>query len=780
MQFNSGSRRCSGGRLLVLVVALIANVLALSSLALADVSSLEVVDGEYLVKVAKPSTFNKSFSKSASNSSIFVKRVLDSVAVVQKSNQSKTRSAKFSRFVAYDPNDTTCQEIMASGEFEYCEPNFKVHVATVPNDPAFNSVWGLSSSTGIDAPSAWAKTTGSSDVVVAVIDTGIDYTHADLAANVWTNPVEIAGNGIDDDGNGYIDDVHGINASSGTGNPMDDNGHGTHVSGTIGAVGNNGVGVSGVNWNVKMMGLKFLDSSGSGSVSDAIEAINYMVSMKTKHSINIVAANNSWGGGGYSKGLYDAVAKARDAGIIFVAAAGNEGVDNDASPSYPASLDLSNVVTVAAIDQNQNLAYFSNYGANTVEIAAPGVSIMSTLPGGGYGNLSGTSMATPHVTGAIALLYSAEPTLSADQAIQRLYSSGVQLSSLSGMVSSGRTLNVGRLINGETSPLPTPTPQPESCPFSISQLGAAANTSADNGTVLFENADEFNFETITLPFSFPFDGRYASQVTVSPNGVLYIGYSPSGMDYDPAQSAPTSSIAALQADIVSTAKISLSNTSATFFWNGYVYASSSAGTVSVRLTINSDGSIQEWVDFSSSAILNLLQAKATIGVGGRNGSNYTYVSPSSSRSLAGSMALQYIPSCQSSDSQPNNDNSLKAKSIKLVAKDSSGKTSNVLLPGKSFRIKVAAASAQANSTRVSSLNFYLNGRLCNETAPVELRSGSVTKAARLPSSTGSNFRKLTIRLETIKTSGKINSTRSLKKSAASFSAVCRALANSVK
>jgi len=279
---------------------------------------------------------------------------------------------------------------------EYVEPNFIVSIFDVPNDPRFNELWGLHNTgqTGgkadadIDAPEAWDIHTGSGNVVVGVIDTGVDYTHQDLVDNMWVNQVEATGvPGVDDDSNGYVDDIYGINAITGSGDPMDDQGHGTHCAGTIGAVGNNAVGVVGVNWDVEIMGLKFLDSTGSGSISDAIECMEYVLNMHTK-GVNIRLTSNSWGGGGYSQAAYDAISALRDEGILFIAAAGNDSSDNDASPHYPSSYDLYNIIAVAATDHNDELASFptwgSNYGLTSVDVTAPGAYILSTLPGAGY------------------------------------------------------------------------------------------------------------------------------------------------------------------------------------------------------------------------------------------------------------------------------------------------------------------------------------------------------------------------------------------------------------
>ena len=238
---------------------------------------------------------------------------------------------------------------------------------------------------------------------MAVIDSGIDYTHEDLAANMWQNPGEVPGNSIDDDGNGYIDDVPGIDTFNGDSDPIDDNDHGTHVAGIVGAVGDNNIGVVGVNWQVQMMALKFLDSGGVGSVEDAIEALDYVIDMKVNHGINVKITNNSWGGGAFSQALYDTVAAARDADILFIAAAGNANQDNDESPHYPSSFDLSNVIAVSASDHNDAKASFSQWGSVSVDVAAPGADILSTTRSNTYSTFSGTSMATPHESGLAAV-----------------------------------------------------------------------------------------------------------------------------------------------------------------------------------------------------------------------------------------------------------------------------------------------------------------------------------------------------------------------------------------
>ncbi|MEA3419093.1 MAG: S8 family serine peptidase [Campylobacterota bacterium] len=282
---------------------------------------------------------------------------------------------------------------------ESVEPNYIYKPLEVPNDPKFGKLWGQHNTgqpingrngtkdADIDAPEAWDISTGSDAVVVAVIDTGVDYLHEDIAGNMWKNTNEIPDNGIDDDNNGYIDDAYGINAVNNSGDPMDilaeDGGHGTHVAGTIAAVGDNGKGVVGVSWNARIMALKFL-STGGGSTSDAIECLEYVIAQKNA-GVNIVATNNSWGGGGYSPALKDAIQATNNLGILFTAAAGNGGEDrrgdnNDAYPHYPSSYDLPGVISVAATDQNDALASFSNYGVTSVDLSAPGTNILSTTP----------------------------------------------------------------------------------------------------------------------------------------------------------------------------------------------------------------------------------------------------------------------------------------------------------------------------------------------------------------------------------------------------------------
>jgi subtilisin family serine protease len=310
---------------------------------------------------------------------------------------------------------------------EYVEPDYKLNVNAaapaipLPNDSLFNYLWGLnnsnqfagsSSAADIDAPEAWKIYRPAATIVVAVIDTGVDYTHPDLAANVWVNTLEDINrdgkltkddlNGKDDDNNGLVDDVIGWNFNKGTNNAMDDNGHGTHVAGTIAAGVNNKVGVAGVAGQgyVKIMPLKFLAENGSGYVSDAVGALTYA----TQKGARIV--NASWGGGGYSQAFLAAMQQFQASGGLFVAAAGNNSSNNDKTPHYPASYNLANEIAVASLGYNNLMSGFSNYGTGSVAMAAPGYYIASTWPNNQYALLSGTSMAAPHVSGVAALLWS--------------------------------------------------------------------------------------------------------------------------------------------------------------------------------------------------------------------------------------------------------------------------------------------------------------------------------------------------------------------------------------
>jgi hypothetical protein len=312
-----------------------------------------------------------------------------------------------------------------------------------PNDPQYPQQWDWPK---IDAPAAWAKTTGSRKIVVTDIDTGMDYTHEDLAANAWQNKAECNGKkGVDDDHNGYVDDCYGIDTIDGDSDPMDDNGHGTHTAGTIGAVGNNKTGVTGINWNVSVMPCKSHDSSGTGTVASIIECYQYVKMEKVKYGYDIVSTNNSYGGCteacDYNPATYDAIKALVKPGVIMAFAAGNSGRDNDVQPNYPSNYDLPNIIAVAATDSNDGLAGFSEWGRRSVDVGAPGVNVLSTLPNNQYGQLSGTSMATPHVAGLVALLHSWQPKDDWWMLRNLIIAGGDPISSLKGKTVSGRRIN---------------------------------------------------------------------------------------------------------------------------------------------------------------------------------------------------------------------------------------------------------------------------------------------------------------------------------------------------
>ena len=383
---------------------------------------------------------------------------------------------------------------------EYVEPNYLLSLDVIPNDPRVGELWGMNNTgqTGgtpdadIDADMAWGVSTGSRNVLVGVIDTGFDYNHPDLAANVWTNPGEIAGNGIDDDGNGFIDDIHGWDFINNDNDPFDDNGHGTHCSGTIGAVGDNGIGVAGVNWRVSIMGLKFLSAGGSGSTDDAVSAIDYAVMMGAD------LTSNSWGGGGYSQTMYDAIAAAGAIGQAFVAAAGNSGSNNDVSPHYPSNYTLPNVISVAATDHNDAKASFSSYGLVSVDLGAPGVDILSTLPGNSYGLLSGTSMATPHVAGVTALIRAVSPGIPMAQLKTVLLNSADPIPSMNGITVSGARLNAffaiaepDNVAPGQVDDLATENP-------TSNAMGLTWTATGDDGNVGTANYYEVRYSTAVI------------------------------------------------------------------------------------------------------------------------------------------------------------------------------------------------------------------------------------------------------------------------------------------
>lgn len=322
--------------------------------------------------------------------------------------------------------------------------NKKLLSVTV-NDPRSIDQWSLQS---ISAYQAWQYGTGSRDVVVAVIDSGIDLTHPDLVNNLWTNPGEIAGDGIDNENNGYVDDIHGWNFYANNNDVQDRYGHGTHVAGIIGAEGNNSLGVAGINWNVSLMTLKFTDDNGMGYGGAAANAMSYIGMMKNTYGVNVVVANASWGGlTGFSNILYGAINQLNNDGVVLTVAAGNNGDNNDITLRYPSCYDSPNIISVGALSSYTNgLVSFSNYGASSVDLAAPGSIVLSTIPYGNYGYKSGTSMAAPQVAGAVALLNAVKPGISVSEVKNAIFGSVDKIPELFGKVATGGKLNVGASV----------------------------------------------------------------------------------------------------------------------------------------------------------------------------------------------------------------------------------------------------------------------------------------------------------------------------------------------
>jgi subtilisin family serine protease len=388
-------------------------------------------------------------------------------------------------------------------DVEYAEPNYYYHINGIPNDPLFNNLWGLRNTgqnsgtpdADIDATEAWDITTGSGSVVVAVIDSGVDYTHGDLSGNIWINTGEIGGNGIDDDGNGFVDDVRGWDFVLDRPDVSDVLGHGTHVAGTIAAMGNNLVGVSGVSWNAKIMALRFADAGGSGLTTDAISAINY-ANEKGAHIINL-----SWGGNSASQSLKDAIDASS---ALVVCAAGNSGLDNDTTPYYPASYSSANIIAVAATDEDDNLASFSNYGIDSVDVGAPGVNILSCRPGNGYAYEDGTSMATPHVAGLAALLQGRNLAFTPLELKAFIMNKVDPKPSLNGRVAAGGRVNAYRALEPPAAP---------------SQLSISKTTGTQIDITWTDNAsDESGFRIERKTGA---GGTYSEINTTGPNTTQY-------------------------------------------------------------------------------------------------------------------------------------------------------------------------------------------------------------------------------------------------------------------
>lgn len=353
-----------------------------------------------------------------------------SLALVQKSDKAS--------------DELFVKRLKAQPGVEFVEPNYKLHVSAVnlPTDAQYSSQWGLQGKESINAPKAWEITKGSRSVKIAVIDTGVDYKHPDLKDQMWVNEAEQTGvKGVDDDGNGFIDDIYGYDFANNDGDPMDDNEHGTHCAGVIGA-SHNSIGVAGVMKDVQIVGIKFLKGSGSGDTAGAIKSIDYAIKM----GVNVMS--NSWGGEAdeESKLLEEAIERARDRGIVFVAAAGNDSSNNDVRHNYPSDYVTDNIIAVGSHDSSGGKSYFSNYGKTTIDVFAPGSSILSTVPGGRYAKLSGTSMATPFVAGVVGLLLAQYPQMTYQEIKERLISTSVKNGRLNNVSVSGGRIDAYRAL----------------------------------------------------------------------------------------------------------------------------------------------------------------------------------------------------------------------------------------------------------------------------------------------------------------------------------------------
>lgn len=433
--------------MLILITAITVSAGSPSSQGAGDQTAkeLEAVPGEYIVRL-KPNMFNVMNVKMLNQSlGAFIKSSIPSLNIVVVKRP------------AFETSHSAVKVLAQNSLVDIVEPNYIYKIKRLSNDPMLEQLWGLRNIgqkdsagkvgvAGIDigAEQAWEIATGSDKMLVAVIDTGVDANHPDLKDNMWVNQAELNGAAdVDDDNNGVVDDIHGYNAITGKGNAGDDHGHGSHCAGTIGAKGNDEKGIVGVNWDVRIMAVKFLDKNGSGTLENALKAIDYATKMGAK------VLSNSWGGGGFSQTLFDSIKRSHEAGALFVAAAGNENNNNDSRPSYPATYDVPNIISVAAIDNQGAKASFSSYGKRTVHLAAPGVNVYSST-GGAYASWSGTSMATPHVSGVAALVWANEPNLTAIELKTRLLGTVRLVSSLKAKIKTSGIVNAYNALTNKT------------------------------------------------------------------------------------------------------------------------------------------------------------------------------------------------------------------------------------------------------------------------------------------------------------------------------------------
>ncbi len=401
-----------------------------------------VKHGEYLIERTQTS-ISPSFPGAA------LKRInqAETVELVRDELVAAASLTPQGAIVPYSAAEDRCAQILAQdASLLACSPNFVKYLAAIPNDPLFTRSWAFDEAAVVNlhAAQGWEIELGDPSVVVAVLDTGVDYNHPDLRENIWRNPWEIPNNALDDDGNGYVDDIYGISVDPKNPNPMDKLGHGTHVAGIIAARSGNSLGSVGVAPGVKILPVRFIDEN-LGTIFDLVKGMNYILDLKAR-GVNIVAINASFGAADFALPEFNAIKRARDAGILLIAAAGNESVNNDLVPSYPANYALENIISVAALNKYGKLSQFSNYGPTTVHISAPGEDILSSVPGGGYESFDGTSAAVPFVSGAIALLKSSEPSLDYQSLRSRVLEYASRISSLNGKIAGAGFLNLYAIL----------------------------------------------------------------------------------------------------------------------------------------------------------------------------------------------------------------------------------------------------------------------------------------------------------------------------------------------
>ncbi len=498
--------------------------------------------------------------------------------------------------------DAALAQFRATPGVLYAQPNYfrRTTQTAPPNDPFWldNSLWGLGK---IQVQSAWTSfTAGDGTVIVADIDTGTDYTHPDLEANMWRNPGEVPDNGVDDDGNGYVDDVHGIDTANHDSDPMDDQGHGSHTSGTVAAAGNNGIGVVGVNWNAKILSCKFLDSTGYGTDAGAIECFDYIVALRQR-GVNIRVSTNSWGSprgsGPPAAAIEAAIDAAGQVGIINIFGAGNDGLNNDFTPFDPASYTLPSIVAVASSGPTDRRSSFSNYGATSVDIAAPGQDILSTYPGGGYEYSSGTSMATPHVAGVAALLASMDPTLSVAAIKSLLIDNVDQFPRWDGVVSSGGRLNAFRAASAVSAGTPNTPP-------TASMTGPAEGASYKMPVNIVVSADAADSDGTVASVTFYANGSPIGVDTTSPYSVTWVN-APAGSFALTAMAADnlgaTATSTAVNVTVVPNFPPSVSITSPA---DGAVFPSPASLTIDATAD-DSDGVVQQVEFFANGTAIGI-------------------------------------------------------------------------------------------------------------------------------------------------------------------------------